>query len=96
MKSSDQRKMTPDIVTLSLHMGAAFKTQNYDAFAFTWRVCEYVMNMKSTNFCVHEGPRRMGPKNQRIPHKCSRNWGKVADRKSQMFGLTIGKEKTEW
>lgn len=52
MKSSNQRKMTPDIITLSLHMGAAFQMQNYDVFAFTWRVCEYVMNVKSTDFCL--------------------------------------------
>lgn len=53
MKRSDKRKMISDTITLSLHMGIAFKTQNYDTCAFMWRVCEEcVINVKSTVFCL--------------------------------------------
>lgn len=54
VKTSDKRKMISGTITLPLHMGIAFKTQNYDTFAITWKVCEeYVMNVKSTDFCLH-------------------------------------------
>ena len=53
MKSSDKSNIISDTISLLSHMGIVFKMQDYDTFAFTWRVCEeYVLNVESTDFSL--------------------------------------------